>query len=353
VAIKRIGLDVGDTVVRVAEVEFANKNAVAVGNGTLTAFAQVALPRGSVQSGEVVDVGVVASAIKKAMGDSGATTKEVTVGVGSESVIVRELELPEIPMDQMRTSLPFQVQDMLPMSPSEAMLDFYPTGQRESESSSVLRGIMVAAPKTTVSQNLLAVEGAGLRPIGVDLNGFALIRSQMTPELAAANVAFVDVGARLAHVVIVQGGQPRLVRTVSGGGQEVTDAIAAALHIDQQEAEEVKRRMGLGQAPNRELQPAQDAISAGTRVLVEAIRNTFVYYSSNNPGEAIERVVITGGGAHLPGFGQYLASATRLAVSYGNAFARVSLSKKLAGETMRGQEARVPVAVGLAFGEVS
>lgn len=352
-AIKRVGLDIGATSVRVAEVEFSNATAAATGNGTLVSFGVTALPRGAVQGGEVVDVGAVTAAIKKSFTDAAIATKEATIGVGAESVVVRELEIPEMPMDQLRSSLPFQVQELLPMAASEAMLDFFPTGQRDHNGMSMLRGILVAAPKTTVSQNLLAVEGAGIRPLGVDLSGFALMRAQLAGDAASRVVAFVDIGARVTTVVVSQAGQPRLVRTLSAGGQEVTDGVAAALRIDQQEADDIKRQIGLGQAPNRDWQPAQEAILASTRNLVDAIRNTFVYHASNNPGEAIERVVITGGGAHMPGLGQYLASATRLPVSYGNSFARVQIGKKVSPDSVRGYEARVPIAVGLAFGEAA
>lgn len=352
-AIKRVGLDIGATGVRVAEVEFSNATAAATGNGTLVGFGEAALPRGAVQGGEVVDVSLVTAAIKKAMSDASASVKEVTIGVGAESVVVRELEVPEMPMDQLRTSLPFQVQELLPMSASEAMLDFFPTGQRDNNGMSMLRGILVAAPKATVSQNLLAVEAAGLTPKRVDINGFALLRSQFTGDANARVIAFVDVGATLTTVVVSQNGMPRLVRTLPTGGQAVSDVVAAAMHVDQAQADEYKRRIGLGQAPDPSWQPAQEAITNTTRDLVESIRNTFVYHSSNNPGEAIERVAITGGGAHLPGLGQYLASATRLPVSYGNSFARVQVGKKVSGEATRGQEARVPIAVGLAFGEAA
>ena len=56
-AIRRLGLDLGSTHVRLAEVEFANKNAIATGMGVLTGFAEVPLPFGAVQAGAVADVG--------------------------------------------------------------------------------------------------------------------------------------------------------------------------------------------------------------------------------------------------------------------------------------------------------
>ncbi|WP_291382153.1 type IV pilus assembly protein PilM [Demequina sp.] len=352
-AIHRLGLDLGSTHVQLAEVEFANKNDMATGTGILTGFAQVTIPRGSLEGGEVVDVGAVATAIRNAVSIVSPKTKDVIIGVGAESVVVREIELPEMPMAQLRSSLPFQVQDVLPMSIDESVLDFYPTGTLEGASASTLRGILVAAPKALVSQNLLAVDAAGLKTVGVDINAFALIRAQLAGDLSSRVVAFVDIGAQMTNIVICQAGQPRLVRTLSSGGHKATDAVATALRIDAQQAEQIKFNIGMEPPSDRELVPAHDAIAASARSLVDAVRNTFVYYSSNNHGEAIERVVITGGGAHLRGLGQHLATASRLPVTFGNSFARVTIGSKLGADAVRGFEANVPVAVGLTFGEAA
>lgn len=352
-AIKKLGVDIGDTHVRVAEVEFSNKGAAARGRGTLTAYAQVQLPRGAVQAGEVVDVSIVGGAIKQAAHTAGVTVKEAHVGVGSANVVVREIELPSLPMAQLRSSLPFHVQETLPMSVDEVLLDFYPTGEKELETSKVLRGIMVAAPKSTVTQNLLAIEAAGLRPKMVDLGGFALLRSQLSDESMSGVVVLVDIGARLTTVVITSNGMPRLVRTLPQGGQDLTDAVAGALQIGVVEAEEVKIQMGLGGRAAPGLEAAQEPLSQSARALIEGIRNTFVYFASSNPGEAPTHVVITGGGSLLNGLGQYLASATRLPVRYGNAFARVSLGKKVRPEAVQGLEVRAATPIGLAFGEAS
>lgn len=352
-AVRRVGLDIGATEVRLAEVEFSSKSAAATGSGTLTAFATAQLPRGAVQAGEVVDVSSVGSAIKRAAASGGFSTKEVILGIGSAGVVVREIELPELPMAQMKTSLPFQVQEMLPMSPDEALLDFFPTAQRDGDSSKLLRGILVAAPKSIVAQHILAVENAGLRPVMVDLGAFALLRSQLTDEYRNKIVAFVDIGARVTTVIIAAGGMPRMVRILPNGGQDVTDAVATALKISTQEADEAKRNIGIGGQVSPEYQAVHDAVGATSKSLVDSIRNTFVYYSGNNPGEPIAHAVITGGGAHLPGMGQFIASSSRLSVSFGNAFARVQFGKKLQRDHLKGREAQVPMPIGLAFGEAS
>ena len=347
---KRIGLDIGATQVRVAEVELSGKGA---GTGTLTAFAHADLPPGAVQAGEVHDVSAVGTAIKQAVQAGGFTTKEVVLGIGSANVMVRETDLPSMPMAQLRSSLPFQVQDVLTMPASEAMLDFYPTAERDGDGTKMLRGVVVAAPKSIVGQHVLAVENAGLRPKMVDLSAFALLRSQLAGEAAGKIAAIVDIGSRVTTVVVAQQGVPRLVRILPSGGQDMTAAIASSMRMDHSEAENVKRSMGLGAAMSPEYQPAQEALGQAARSLVESIRNTFVFYSQANPGAPVEHVIITGGGSQLNGLGQFLASASRTPVSFGNAFARVVPGKKLSRESLTGFEVRAAMAVGLAFGEAS
>ncbi|WP_062078875.1 type IV pilus assembly protein PilM [Demequina globuliformis] len=353
-AIKRVGLDIGATHVRVCEVEFSGKSTAVGTAGTLTAYGEQALPTGLVQGGEVVDVSAVGAAIKSAVSAAKIATKDVTVGLGSANVVVREVDVPSLPMAQLKGSLPYQVQELLPMSPDEAMLDFYPTAERDGESVKLLRGMLVAAPKSTVSQNLLAVENAGLRPTMVDLSAFALLRCQLTPEVAQRNVAFVDIGAKITTVIIAQQGQPRMARILPAGGQDVTDAVAAATQVGAQQADEIKRSLGFGApAVAPEYVAAQEALGQSVRSLVDSVRNTFVFFSSNNPGTAIDGIVITGGGALLNGLGQYLASATRLPVSFGGPMTRLSVGKKMNAAAIQGREAQMAIAVGLAFGEIS
>jgi len=189
--------------------------------------------------------------------------------------------------------------------------------------------MLVAATRDTVRANVLAVEGAGLRPQMVDLNPFALLRAVLRGELREKTVALVEVGARITQVVIAVNGVPQFVRMLASGGQNVTDAVASTLGVSAQEAEVVKRQLGVGLGSTPELAGAAQAVSETVQPLIEAVRNTFVYYSANHPGAGIDLVVLTGGGSLLPGLGQYLSSASRLPVSLGDALGCVQVHKSV------------------------
>lgn len=346
-----IGLDIGTTAVRAAQLEFGNGGPGGKGQPSLVRYGEVPLPLGAVRDGEVADQATVTQALKQLWATYKFDSKDVVIGVGNQRVVVRDLTLPYMPLAQLRSSLPFQVQELLPMAADEALLDFYPTGEGVSEQGRVVHGLLVAAVRDTVTANVLAVESAGLRPTMVDLNAFALLRGVARGELAQRTVALVDIGARVTDVTIVAQGVPQFVRTLPNGGQDATDTIARGMNISGTDAETLKRQIGVGFAVGPELQDASDALATVTRTLVEAVRNTFVYYSTNNPGAGIDVVVLTGGGSHLPGLGQYLSSASRLPVTLGDPLSTINVARTAGGrEAFAGRESLMALPVGLAYG---
>ena len=351
-AVRQVGLDIGATHVRAAEVEFSGRTGGS-GKATLVRYADVPLPLGAVSDGEIHELDTVTAQLKRLWVEGKFSTKDVIAGVGNPRVVVREIEVPSLPMDQLRTSLPFQVSELLPMATDDALLDIYPTGERETETGSQLRGMMVAANKASVSTHVKVIEDAGLHPQMIDLYALALCRAHAIEEWNGHTVAFVDIGARTTNVVVVSGGVPRFVRTLPGGGQDATDAVASAMQISAEDAEQLKREVGVGFQIAENLTAAADALTTTSRSLVESIRNTFVFYSGNNPGAGIEHVVLTGGGAYLPGLDQALTNASRLPVSFGDGLARCAVPSKLRQHLKEGAEAKISMAVGLAFGEVA
>ncbi|MDO8120538.1 type IV pilus assembly protein PilM [Isoptericola sp. b490] len=338
-----IGLDIGATCVRAAEVSKSSAN----GSATLTRYAEVPLPLGTVRDGEVEDAATVSAAIRQLWSVGKFATRDVNIGVGNQRVIVRELDLPWLPLAQLKQSLPFQVGELLPMPADEALLDFLPTAEVDGPQGRMLHGMLVAATRDTVRANILAVESAGLRPQMVDLSSFALLRALIGGEAATKTVAVVEIGAQITQVVVVASGAPRFVRILPFGGNHTTEAVARELSVSFQEAEDLKRKVGLGMEVPGELQAVGNAVLETARPLVESIRNTFVYYASNNPGAAVDLVVLAGGGAMLPGLGQYLASASRIPVSVGDALSTVRRGKHLVlGD--HGRVAAVPVGLAKA-----
>lgn len=335
-----IGLDIGTTMVRAAEVEQDGRS----GRATLVCYGEVPLPPGAIEDAVVVSSSAVSGAIKQLWRDAKFASKDVVMGIGSSTTAVREIDVPSMPMHELRLSLPFQVQEMLPMPVDEAILDFFPGTQFDGPTGRMVRGLLVAATKRAVSANVDAAEQAGLHPQVVDLNALALLRSAKVNQRAENVIATVDIGGSMTTVAIAAHGVPRLVRVIPAGGRDVTSAVARQLNMPALDAEGLKRQIGATPQIPQEWALAVEAINDVNRSLVESIRNTFVYHQSNNPGSGIDKVVLTGGGAQLAGLPQLLSNSARIAVTFGDPLAGMTISEKAR------RQVTVPVTMAVAIG---
>lgn len=343
-----IGLDIGTSVVRAVELSYG-RNGI-----TLERFGQLVLPSGAVLDGQVVDADAVAGCLRKLWSATGLSHKAVVIGVANQRVIVRQLELPWLTRPELRASLPFQVQDLLPIPVDQAVLDFFPLEElTDGSGNRTLKGLLVAAARETVLANVRCAEQAGLRVDGVDLTPFAVLRALGRQTGAEVETeALIDIGARVTNIVVHSGGLPRFVRILLVGGQDVTDAVAEQLGVPAPQAEVMKQQVGT-QGFDEELADLARTVSATSQDFVTEIRGSLDYYAASNPGAPVERIVVTGGGSRLEGILDRLAAATRLPVSGGDPMANLRIGRTgLDDAQLQFVTPLAAVPVGLALGAI-
>ena len=347
-----VGLDIGTSGVRAAQLVLGKRGT------TLERFGQVALPPGAVRDGEVVDADVVAAAIRQLWAQARLTGRKVVVGVANQKVVVRQVDLPWLPVAELRTSLALQVQDHIPMPVEQAILDVHPLEERTDDNGArMLRVLLVAAARDMVNGTLEAVRKARLEPSMVDLTSFAVLRSQVsaTGTLAVEAEALVDIGASVTNIVVHQGGVPRFVRILLMGGADITDAVAERLGVATDEAESLKRDRGLSLVPAQvDPHPVNRAIESTGGALVEEVRGSLDYYLAQPGAVRIGRVVLSGGGSRLTGLSSRLAAATRLPVELAAPLSVLRVGRTgLSSDQLAVVEPVVTVPVGLALGIAS
>lgn len=339
-----VGVDIGNTSIRAVEVSDALG-----ARPTVERFYEVPLPEGAARSGDVLEVHTVAAALRGMWAEAGFKSKDVALGMGNQRVLARDLTVPKASLERIRESLPFQVQDMLPMPVAEAILDFYPVSEGVGEGGPVVHGLLVAAIKKAVMANVNAVQKAGLNPVEVDLIPFALARVHLRGRNTNGTVALIDLGSTTTNVVIATNGVPQFVRIIPAGGDEINKALIANLGMTPDIAEQVKRALGLitvGLAP--EHRPAAEIIHQAAGQLLNGLRNTLNYFVTSHPNDPISSVLLTGGASRLPGFATALAELTRVQVTADDGFGGVRVSR--AAEQAAGGRDGMTVALGLALG---
>src|SRR6266849_7817015 len=198
----RIGLDIGSTAVRAAELSMHGETP------TLVRVAQVPTPGGAVVNGEVHDPGQVGEALRELWQRGKFRSREVILGVANQRVVVREVSLPWLSDKVLCQTLPFQVQEFVPIPVEEAVLDFHVLEEFEREGRRMLRLLLVAAQKVMIEQMINAAEAAHLTPVGLDLVPFAIVRSVGSLDgmgLEAGDTgdeAVVDIGADVTSICV-------------------------------------------------------------------------------------------------------------------------------------------------------
>jgi type IV pilus assembly protein PilM len=347
-----VGLDIGTSGVRAAELVLRR------GTTTLERFGQVALPPGAVTGGEVVDPDAVAAAIRQLWAQARFRSKQVVLGVANQRVVVRQVDLPWQPVEEIRESLAYQVQDHIPMPVEQAILDFHPLEEvLADDGKRMLRVLLVAAARDMVGNALEAVDKAGLTASMVDLTSFAVLRSQLRASgtFSLEGETLVDIGASVTNIVVHQGGVPRFVRILLMGGADITDAVAERLGVDAQHAEALKQAAVLSPVPAQgSRQPADRAIESTGAALVEEVRSSLDYYLAQPAAARLGRIVLSGGGSRLSGLSERLSSATRLPVEFAQPMSVLQLGRTgLTAEQLAIVEPLATVPVGLALGVAS
>lgn len=340
-----VGLDIGTSAVRAAELEFGS------GAPVLVAFGQVGLPPGAIVDGEVQDLSAVSDAIGRLWQNGKFQSKSVVVGIAGLRAITREVDLPWVSDEDIDSAVRFQSEEVIPFPPDKTILSAQVLSDNTAPDGTKTRRVLVAAAhRDLVDGVVAAAENAGLVVEGVDLVSSALVRALGDPSVAAERPeAIVSIGAGLTVVVVHQGGRPQFVRTIGTGGNAATAAVASALDIPLIDAEGIKRRLG---EATPQVQSAEITVQPAIAELVGEIRNSVQYFATL-PGRApIARVLLTGGGARLRGLVKELRAQVRIPVEHVSPLARLDLSKiDLDPEQAASIEPVLATPIGLALPE--
>jgi type IV pilus assembly protein PilM len=344
-----VGLDIGTSAVRAAQVVSTK------GGFALTGFGQVALPPGAMADGEIRDPGPVSEAIAQLWKRAKFRSKRAVIGVANQRVVVRQVDLPFLEEKEFRSSLKFQVADHIPMPVETAELDFkiiedYVTQDQDH----MMRVLLVAAATEMVESFLGCVSAAGIQPAGVDLAPFAVARSVSPAARGETGVAgaeaIIDVGAGVTNIIVHHNGEARFVRILLVGGDDTTLALQDALDLSYEEAEATKYDLAAMSGPPE----AQPVVGERVNSLVEEIRGSLDYYSSQEDSEQLTSLVLTGGGSLTPGLIPKLEKTVGLHVQRGHPLADMVVSRSgLSPEQVDQIDPVAAAAVGLAMGAVS
>ncbi len=362
-----VGLDIGTDYIRAAQIKPSGS-----GN-TLVAYGSVSMPFGAVVEGEIVDPEAVSGALKELWKRTGIRSKDVSIGVSNQKVVVRLIDLPFMEHDELAGAIQYQAQDYIPIPIEEAIIDFQIIGDYMTPADEhMMEVLLVAAQRDMIAAAVTAVEGAGLKLAQVDVTAFALVRSLLgadtgwlaeEAETAGEALGVVHISSGLTNIAVVERGIPRFTRVSSLAGNQFTQAIANVLNLTFDEAEALKIRAGLPSidAPqefeagedSQLIQTAQDALEREANKFIAEVRRSLDYYLTQaTQAGTIRRIYLTGTGCQLKNLPSYLEKGLQTQVVLGDPLSQIQIAGNVE-QAVLADRMGCAAAIGLALGGAS
>lgn len=281
-----VGLELTEESVRAAEVTVGR-------NPQLIAYGEVPLPAEAAKDSEVVDSGAVAVALRQLWSGARFKSKDVVLGVASRRILVREYTTQTMRPDLLRDALPYQVQDLLPVPASQAVLDFYPLAENDGQVS----GLLVAAVSETIEQIIGTLAKVKLRASAVDLTAFGLARVSSRLGAPEEAIATVFIGDHTTQVVVARGGVPQFVRILPID----VGTAASTRHVEPAEVSMLDPALELVPTVRARSSLRTSLPNSGVSDLAARIRSTLAFFASRPTATPISQVLLTGAGAAVNG----------------------------------------------------
>jgi type IV pilus assembly protein PilM len=206
-------------------------SAVAVDRKRVTAAASIELPPGAVTDAGVADPGQLSEALRDLF-TRAEFGRRVYMGLSVQHGVVRLLDMPLIEDEAERESaVRFQASEAIAMPLEEAVLDFAFVGQTVQPAGGTrMQVVLAAARRGPVQEYVEAVQAAGLRPVGLELEPFALVRVLGDPaQENEASRLYCHIGPTASVLAIAAGHTCMFTRSAPPSGAGLVEQVRMLL----------------------------------------------------------------------------------------------------------------------------
>ena len=244
-----VGLDIGSHSIKAVEIDDSKKGM------SLKSFGAIGLPKDAIVEGAVKEMEIVAAAIKNLFRNLSIRNKNVATSISGFSVIAKKISIAQREESELESGIHDEAEQYIPFDISDVNLDYEvltdqdkedeEESEEEEEKSSGTSGAMdvmlVAAKKDIVEDYVSLIRLAGLNPVVMDVDAFALQNAfELSIEDMAGCYAIINVGAEELGINAVKDGISIFTRDSSYGGAQITEEIMSKFNLSYEEAEKMK-----------------------------------------------------------------------------------------------------------------
>jgi len=348
------GLDFSDLSLKIVKLKKKGKFL------TLASWGETTLKPGIIQGGEIKNEDALIEAIKRTLSSvkgERLRTRNVIASLPEKKAFFQIIRMPKMSKKELKTSVPFEAENYIPLSIKDVYLDFQPVfdscysgsagtvmdkNSKESDKISSGENILISAfPKNIVDSYLSCLKKSGLTVQALEVESQSIVRALVKNGISPFPLFIVDFGRSTTSFIFFSGYSLCLTSSVPICSQNITEAISRSLKIDLIKAEELKLKYGFRvKKRTRQKREKTDSLSAreieeNKKVfeaikpilisLAEEIKKHFRYYQTHADyvgqlpkDKEIEKIILCGRGANLKGITDFLSLELEIPVELGN-----------------------------------
>lgn len=225
-----VGLDVGSTLIKVAEARPTKEGMQVAAVGVSPT------PEGAIdESGYVQDPQALGQAIRQLLNQAGIGSKQVVVSIpGQSALVVRVIEVPKMTPAELDKSMQWEVERHIPFAAQGDVITDYTVIERADADPNDpnMEVLLAAAQQDVVDSVVKALFAAQLDPIAIDVQTLATARTVIglqREKYQGKTVVILNIGAVATDMGVYADGVLRLPRTIPIAGNHFTQAIVDSL----------------------------------------------------------------------------------------------------------------------------
>ena len=246
----------------------------------------------------------------------------VVIGLPTGRTYSHSFSVPAKEEKHVDSAVELEIDQYIPLPMSSLYID-YQVAERTKEKSTV---ILAAVPQVLVDTCASAVRAAGLTPVSAEPSINAVARVLEATEEGHLSTLIVDIGAASTDIAVLDDGMIRVTGAVSVGGNTFTLDIAKKLGVTLENAHQYKVLNGLNPGPRQAKISA--ALQPSLQRIATDIRKVIRYYNERIADDKrIEQILIVGGGANIPGIGEYFTNELVMAARVASPWQKLDFGK--------------------------
>jgi type IV pilus assembly protein PilM len=345
-----LGLDIGSTSVKMILLKEQKKRGQT--SYTLQSFGMKPLPPEAIVDGALMNSTAIVQAVQELMAELKMKNKEVAIGVSGHSVIIKKIQMPRMSQEELEESIQWEAEQYIPFDVKDVNIDTQILDAGGNDATGQMDVLLVAAKKDMINDYTSVVSEAGLQPVVVDVDAFAVQNMFSTnydlPE--RETVVLINAGASVVNINIITNGITVFTRDVTIGGNQFTEEIQKQLNVSYEEAEALKIGGTRGDSDAVVPQEVERVLLSVAEQVAGEIQRSLDFYAGTAVDANFSKVYLSGGTAKIPALFKTIEARVGVPVEILNPFRKIDVDNRRFDPSFIMEVAPMAaVAVGLAL----